>query len=224
LTNSDYKIGIKVVKDGESVNLKTSELSVGSLSADAEKFNNYITFNASSDDSESVKLYDINVNKGYDVDGAISSSGQMPSVKGDFKAMLSVVAGDVGIANIEIPAEKFVNNYYTWKNASTPAPSDISQWSLVESSAIYSTAFPLVKSGDVTTYIIDVLPSAPFPQVSPVDGTAITGPGLWFMDASVSTPTYHNLRQTLVLKDDDILMSKDIRFTANNYWAAAYVF
>ena len=148
----------------------------------------------------------------------------MPSVKGDFKAMLSVYAGDVGIANIEIPAEKFVNNYYTWKDASTPAPSDISQWTLVESSVIYSTAFPLVKSGDVTTYIINMLPSMPFPQVSPVDGTAITGPGLWFMDASVSTPTYHNMRQTLVLKDDDILMSKDIRFTANNYWAAAYVF
>lgn len=64
-TNTDYKVGMKVKKDGETQTVppKTVKLVYGdtTLSADAEKTNGYVTFTRSSDDNASCKEYTVDV-------------------------------------------------------------------------------------------------------------------------------------------------------------------
>lgn len=52
-TNSDYKIGVKVVKNGELLDLDPADVTLGSLSADADKTNGYVTFTSAADDDAS---------------------------------------------------------------------------------------------------------------------------------------------------------------------------
>ena len=43
-TNTDYKIGLKFRRNGEIQDLNPNSVMLGTLSADAEKTNGYITF------------------------------------------------------------------------------------------------------------------------------------------------------------------------------------
>lgn len=51
-TNSDYKVGVKVVKNGELLDLDPEDVTLGALSADAEKTNGYVTFTKEAGDAE----------------------------------------------------------------------------------------------------------------------------------------------------------------------------
>lgn len=52
-TNTDYKIGVKVVKNGELLDLDPADVTLGSLSADADKTNGYVTFTEAAGDDAS---------------------------------------------------------------------------------------------------------------------------------------------------------------------------
>lgn len=52
-TNTDYKIGVKVVKNGEQLDLDPADVTLGALSADAEKTNDYVTFTEEAGDDAS---------------------------------------------------------------------------------------------------------------------------------------------------------------------------
>lgn len=52
-TNTDYKIGVKVVRNGELLDLDPADVTLGSLSADADKTNGYVTFTAAAGDDAS---------------------------------------------------------------------------------------------------------------------------------------------------------------------------
>lgn len=52
-TNSDYKVGIKVKRNGEIQNLKPAEVTLGTLSADEGDVNGYTTFTFSAGDNAS---------------------------------------------------------------------------------------------------------------------------------------------------------------------------
>lgn len=52
-TNTDYKIGVKVRRNGELLDLDPADVTLGTLSADAEKTNGYVTFTSAAGDDTS---------------------------------------------------------------------------------------------------------------------------------------------------------------------------
>ena len=50
-TNTDYKVGIKVTKNGEVLDIKPTEMTLGGTTADVAKTNGYVTFTMASGDS-----------------------------------------------------------------------------------------------------------------------------------------------------------------------------
>lgn len=52
-TNTDYKVGVKVVRNGDLVALKPSDVTLGTLSADANLEDGYVTFTKASGDEAS---------------------------------------------------------------------------------------------------------------------------------------------------------------------------
>ena len=60
-TNTDYKIGVKVVKNGELLDLDPEDVTLGALSADAELTNGYLTFTKAAGDEPSMELYNLSV-------------------------------------------------------------------------------------------------------------------------------------------------------------------
>lgn len=64
-TNTDYKLGIKVKRNGEIQSLSPDSVTLGGLSADAEKTNGYVTFTKSTSDNASFTQLDVQVDKNY---------------------------------------------------------------------------------------------------------------------------------------------------------------
>lgn len=60
-TNTDYKIGVKVVRNGELVALKSSDVTLGTLSADANLEDGYVTFTKASGDEASMEMFNLSV-------------------------------------------------------------------------------------------------------------------------------------------------------------------
>lgn len=60
-TNTDYKIGVKVVRNGELLDLNPEDVTLGALSADATKTNGYVTFTRSAGDEASMEMYNLSV-------------------------------------------------------------------------------------------------------------------------------------------------------------------
>lgn len=63
-TNTDYKVGIKVKKNGQDINLQPSQLSVGNFEMEAEKTNGYVTYKASVGDDANFTQLDVKVDTG----------------------------------------------------------------------------------------------------------------------------------------------------------------
>ena len=62
-TNTDYKVGIKVKKDGEVVNISPENVTVGEYELDADKTNGYVTYKASTGDDASFTQLDVKIDK-----------------------------------------------------------------------------------------------------------------------------------------------------------------
>lgn len=84
-TNTDYKLGVKVVKNGEELALSADGATYGGLRADDAKTNGYLTFTLSSDDNATVKESILSV------DGA----GEFKVVENVYKSQ----CGDIAAAN-----------------------------------------------------------------------------------------------------------------------------
>lgn len=65
-TNTDYKVGIKVVRNGKEQNLKPAEVTLGTLSADQDDINGYTTFTLSAGDDASYTQETIDIQHGYE--------------------------------------------------------------------------------------------------------------------------------------------------------------
>ena len=65
-TNTDYKIGIKVLRNGKEQNLRASEVTLGTLSADQDDINGYLTFTSSSGDDASMSHDTIDIQHAQD--------------------------------------------------------------------------------------------------------------------------------------------------------------
>ena len=78
-TNTDYKVGVKIVRNGKQSILATNEVTLDNLSADAEKTNGYVTFTESAGDTPSYVSKTISIDKGYDVNDIFGQTGFMTS-------------------------------------------------------------------------------------------------------------------------------------------------
>lgn len=67
-TNTDYKLGIKVRRNGEIQNLSPESVTLGGLSADPDKTNGYVTFTLSAGDNASYTGEKLDIEKGYDAE------------------------------------------------------------------------------------------------------------------------------------------------------------
>ena len=65
-TNTDYKVGIKVTKNGKEVSPLPENVTLGGLSADTEKTNGYITFTKSAGDNASYIVENLNIDEGME--------------------------------------------------------------------------------------------------------------------------------------------------------------
>ena len=65
-TNTDYKVGIKVTKNGKEVSPLPKNVKLGTLSADTEKTNGYITFTKSAGDDPSYIVEKLNIDEGIE--------------------------------------------------------------------------------------------------------------------------------------------------------------
>lgn len=104
-TNSDYRIGMKVKRNGNVQHIKPSEFTVTAqdgtvLSVDSEKTNGYVTITKASGDNASFKQYGVHIDHGYDFNDYVKQTGLMTDTgKYDFPNTLTVeslgIAGQV---------------------------------------------------------------------------------------------------------------------------------
>lgn len=81
-TNSDYKVGMKVKRNGAAQSIKPSEFTITgtdgtTLSADSDKTNGYVTITKSSGDEATFKQFGVHIAKGYDFDDYLKQTGFM---------------------------------------------------------------------------------------------------------------------------------------------------
>lgn len=194
-TNTDYKVGMKVKRNGEVQQLGPEEFTItdtdgNTLSADADKTNGYVTFTQASNDDASFRQLSVVVEHGYaikfyDHNEIVNTSGSTTTVMG-LSADLSEYAG------ITMKPDDVVI-YAKQANSTTPPTEDemlsaaTTYWYLPASfGPVAMKPFIVDKSGTakVYTYVDDltraqVLETLGWPADKPAffcmnaDGTAI---------------------------------------------------
>lgn len=126
-TNTDYKVGIKVVRNGKQSILSTEEVNLGTLSADADKTNGYVTFTESAGDTPSMTEKDVIINKGYDYDDTTKTTGYSTTNTG-VNFDLSCTAESLGVAGQELSLDSDVQ-WGSTKSSSSPVDvENIASW------------------------------------------------------------------------------------------------
>lgn len=136
-TNTDYKIGVKVVKNGELLDLDPEDVTLGALSADAKKTNGYVTFTWSAGNESSMEMYNISVdcaplsaqqiiiNKSQSIAASIALSSTAPELIGkeitpsDY--YISFVRSDGTTAPTSADVEAAYQSYWDYYNNSPAA-------------------------------------------------------------------------------------------------------
>lgn len=126
-TNTDYKVGIKVVRNGKQSILSTEEVNLGTLSADADKTNGYVTFTESAGDTPSMTEKDVIINKGYDYDDTTKTTGYSTTNTG-VNFDLSCTAEALGVAGQELSLDSDIMWGTAKSTASAVDVDDIVSW------------------------------------------------------------------------------------------------
>lgn len=134
-TNTDAKIGIKVKKDGEYINLDGSTLSVvtpsTTISADAELTNGYVTFPITTPDTASYVQDTVVVDKPHSFNGTIKKTGQFPAQADPTHinpSVLQVSAKELDAVGAVVNANDIgPKQIKQWRN-SNPVPDELSAW------------------------------------------------------------------------------------------------
>lgn len=96
-TNTDYKVGIKVLRNGEEQNLKPAEVTLGTLSADEDDINGYTTFTFSACDDASFTQETLDIQHAQDstveIEKYTNETGAQVSLP-----LLSCTAAELGLA------------------------------------------------------------------------------------------------------------------------------
>lgn len=138
-TNTDYKVGMKVRRNGEIQNLSPDNFTItdidgNTLSADADKTNGYVTFTKSSGDDASFKQYGVHIDKGYDFNDYVTTTGLMTSTA-SVNFPTTMTAESLGIAG-----QKLTMDNFKWGNVkrtgSQPTVDDITTWTTPNTNAL----------------------------------------------------------------------------------------
>ena len=143
-TNTDYKVGMKVKRNGTVQSIKPSEFTITSedgttLSADSEKTNGYVTITKASGDNASFKQYGVHINHGYDFNDYVKQTGQMTDTsKYNFPETLTVESLGIG-------GQVLTMDNISWgfkKQAGTPVDvDDIATWYTPATYSSYAYVF-----------------------------------------------------------------------------------
>lgn len=138
-TNTDYKIGMKVKRNGSVQSIKPSEFTVtgpagNTLSADPEKTNGYVTITKASGDEASFKQYGVHIDHGYDYNDYVTTTGLMTSTA-SVNFPTTMTAESLGIAG-----QKLTMDNFRWGNVkqtgSQPTVDDITTWTTPNTNAL----------------------------------------------------------------------------------------
>ena len=130
-TNSDYKIGMKVKRNGSVQSIKPSEFTITgtdgtTLSADPEKTNGYVTITKDSGDNASFKQFGVHINKGYDFDDYIKLEG-LATTNDGIQFPADTTAESLGIGGMRMYADK-VRLGYNKAGTEPLTPDDCTYW------------------------------------------------------------------------------------------------
>ena len=138
-TNSDYKVGMKVKRNGSVQSIKPSEFTITSedgttLSADPEKTNGYVTITKASGDEATFKQFGVHIAHGYEFDDEYRVVGQWGSTAPNPNpADLSVTAGELGIDGMVLKPSYFQTaTIYQYRSASEPPATGTTGWRKVD--------------------------------------------------------------------------------------------
>lgn len=96
-TNTDYKVGVKVKRNGSYQNLKPAEVTLGTLSADEDDVNGYTTFTMSAGDNASYTQETLDIQHAQDstveIQKYTNETGAQVSLP-----LLSCTAAELGLA------------------------------------------------------------------------------------------------------------------------------
>lgn len=241
-TNTDYKVGMKVKRNGEVQQLGPDEFTVTAqdgtvLSTDSEKTNGYVTFTQASNDDANFRQLKVAIEHGYNYnDYTERHTGQFPSTTPDPNpSIVKIKASDLGLTGYTVKAEEYKNvSRYYWRK-STPVPADLSAWS--GGGYIWPQTNPLP-------------PEQPWPQFKftewngrdiyigcPAEDTTFEGDDkeptirgrtakkgvyYFFISNEEGTKWVDFVTEHTFAADDYVIISPALRFTANYYYGNCY--
>lgn len=126
---------MKIVRNGKEQRLATSEVTLGTLSADADKINGYIAFTEKAGDDTSCAQKELVIEHGYEYDDVYKHTGQFPATNPGTPNGSQVYKSfaELGLLGYEIPASSFVSAECWIYNNPNPIPEDLSGWSKLDS-------------------------------------------------------------------------------------------
>lgn len=92
-TNSDYKVGVKVLRNGKEQSLKPAEVTLGTLSADTDDVNGYTTFTLSAGDNASYTQETLDIQHGYEA-GYFKAAFAVQNTTGSTQA-ITIISADL---------------------------------------------------------------------------------------------------------------------------------
>ena len=232
-TNSDYKVGMKVKRNGSVQSIKPSEFTItvqdGTvLSADPEKTNGYVTITKASGDEATFKQYGVHIDKGYDFNDVWKTTGQFGSTNTTPPANdTKPSAEELGIVGIAIDGEQFANTamIINWSNATTPAPANPDDWGNWVSFNInnYIIPYQIGYEGEAAIYLMEASPSYLSAGTVLPDGTVIQE-GYNFLRLATGAQSFSQASTTWLMTENSYIYHKPAKFRANYYFGTALKF
>lgn len=204
-TNTDYKIGLKFKRNGEIQNLQTTEVMLGTLSADAEKTNGYITYTAESGDEPSFQQFNVVVDTRVPGNKKVVDY-IVQMTDNTIPRALSASVDEEGLVGQYYGKDGQVDLYY-WNAASQP-PEDYTQWTKLIASG---SGTKVVKCSDGSFWYWRNLPESIV-----IEGKTYEA-GYWFLHTNPAGTVYVEGAKSIPLKSGDYLTSGTYRYTANNW-------
>ena len=214
-TNTDYKLGVKVRRNGQIQNLNPESVTLGTLSADTEKTNGYVTFTLSSDDNASYTQETLSVDKGYDAEFYKPAFVEQNTTGAAIPVVISADLSDF-IGQTLKPEDV---NYAARKKRSGLTIDDIEAnfgpyWRDNDDSTSVLEFKPFIEDKDGNTKIWTLVSSAIRKQVCDALGWPLDKPGFFITDPNDQTQ-YAIVESYTVQEGDKLVMGKG---TISNTW------
>lgn len=242
-TNTDYKIGMKVKRNGNVQSIKPSEFTITSedgttIPVDPEKTNGYVTITKASGDNASFKQYGVKVdvqayNEEYRKVEQFGSTSPDPN-----PSYTRLYASDLRIAGMEIKASDFANAcVYTWRKAAEPPATGTDGWTarplIATSGATAVKAYYFAESttiGDVvwgvcradSDYTLDENTAVP-----ELVGFTLKAGNYYFFKVELVTvygTKFIEIHDTHIFAPEDLVVyNGGLKFTANYWWGKQFI-